>query len=304
MTMMTNAAKIIFANQQQAVRRPESQLAMIWRQFRRHKLAIASAVILLILFAMAILADVISPYDPNEVNPRLARGYPQPPSAKHWLGTDELGRDYLSRAISGARISLSVGFVAVGISIAIGVVLGSVAGYLGGRTDNLIMRIVDTFLSVPAFFLILTVNAYLPPSIYNVMVVIGLFSWMGVARLVRGQFLSLKEKDFIIAARALGVPGRRLVTRHLLPNSLAPIIVAATLAIPSAILTESALSFLGLGVPPPQASWGSMLENAQTWLTEAWWMWVPPGTLISITVLAFNFVGDGLRDALDPFLRR
>lgn len=302
--MMTNAAKIIFANQQQAVRRPESQLAMIWRQFRRHKLAIASAVILLILFAMAILADVISPYDPNEVNPRLARGYPQPPSAKHWLGTDELGRDYLSRAISGARISLSVGFVAVGISIAIGVVLGSVAGYLGGRTDNLIMRIVDTFLSVPAFFLILTVNAYLPPSIYNVMVVIGLFSWMGVARLVRGQFLSLKEKDFIIAARALGVPGRRLVTRHLLPNSLAPIIVAATLAIPSAILTESALSFLGLGVPPPQASWGSMLENAQTWLTEAWWMWVPPGTLISITVLAFNFVGDGLRDALDPFLRR
>lgn len=296
--------KITFAHNRPAMRRPESQLSIVWRQFRRHKLALASAVVLLILFAIAVLADVIAPYDPNQVNPRLARGYPQPPSAQHWLGTDELGRDYLSRAISGARISLSVGFVAVGISIAIGVVLGSVAGYFGDRTDNLIMRLVDVFLSVPAFFLILTVNAYLPPSIYNVMVVIGLFSWMGVARLIRGQFLSLKEKDFVTAARALGVPGRRLITRHLLPNSLAPVIVAATLAIPSAILTESALSFFGLGVQPPQASWGSMLENAQMWLTEAWWMWVPPGALISITVLAFNFMGDGLRDALDPFLRR
>jgi len=302
--MVPSAKKRTSTNSQQAIRKPESQLLMIWRQFRRHKLALASVAVLLILFAVAILADVIAPYDPNQVNPQLARGYPQPPSAQHWLGTDELGRDYLSRAMSGARVSLSVGFVAVGISIAIGVVLGSLAGYFGGRVDNLIMRTVDVFLSVPAFFLILTVNAYLPPSIYNVMVVIGLFSWMGVARLVRGQFLSLKEKEFIAAARAVGVPGWRLVTRHLLPNSLAPIIVAATLAIPAAILTESALSFLGLGVQPPQASWGSMLENAQIWLTEAWWMWVPPGVLISITVLAFNFVGDGLRDALDPFLRR
>lgn len=287
-----------------ARRQPESQLAMTWRQFRRHKLALAGACVLVILFAVAVLADIIAPYDPNQVNPQLARGYPQPPSAAHWLGTDELGRDYLSRAISGARISLSVGFVAVGISITIGVLLGSIAGYFGGRIDNLIMRIVDIFLSIPSFFLILTVNAYLPPSIYNVMVVIGLFSWMGVARLVRGEFLSLKEKDFITAAYAVGVPGLRLVTQHLLPNAVAPIIVAATLSIPTAILTESALSFLGLGVQPPQASWGSMLENAQTWLTEAWWMWVPPGLLISITVLAFNFVGDGLRDALDPFSRR
>lgn len=302
--MASNAKRMLFDKRQHAIRKPESQLAIVWRQFRRHKLALASTVVLLILFAAAILADVIAPYDPNQVNPRLARGYPQPPSAQHWLGTDELGRDYLSRAISGARISLSVGFVAVGISIIIGLILGSVAGYFGDRIDNLTMRVVDIFLSVPAFFLILTVNAYLPPSIYNVMVVIGLFSWMGVARLVRGQFLSLKERDFITAARALGVPGWRLITHHLLPNSLAPVVVAATLAIPSAILTESALSFLGLGVQPPQASWGSMLENAQTWLTEAWWMWVPPGALISITVLAFNFMGDGLRDALDPFLRR
>ena len=302
--MTADAKKLTFADNSWAMRKPESQLLMVWRQFRRHKLALAGSAVLLVLFAVAILADVVAPYDPNQVNPQLARGYPQPPGPDHWFGTDELGRDYLSRAISGARISLSIGFVAVGISIAIGIVLGSAAGYFGGRTDNLIMRVVDIFLSVPAFFLILTVNAYLPPSIYNVMVVIGLFSWMGVARLIRGQFLSLKEKEFITAARALGVPSRRLITHHLLPNSLAPVIVAATLAIPSAILTESALSFLGLGVQPPQASWGSMLENAQIWLTEAWWMWVPPGTLISITVLAFNFMGDGLRDALDPFMRR
>ncbi len=302
--MVSNARRVVLANGQPAMRKPESQIRMIWHQFSRHRLALVSMTVLFILFAVAILADVIAPYDPNEVNPRLARGYPQPPSVQHWLGTDELGRDYLSRAISGARVSLSVGFVAVGISIAVGVVLGSIAGYFGARVDNLIMRMVDMFLSVPSFFLILTVNAYLPPSIYNVMVVIGLFSWMGVARLIRAQFLSLKEKEFVTAARALGVPGRRLVTHHLLPNSLAPVIVAATLAIPSAILTESALSFLGLGVQPPQASWGSMLQNAQAWLTQAWWMWVPPGTLISITVLAFNFMGDGLRDALDPFLRR
>jgi peptide/nickel transport system permease protein len=281
---------------------PESQLSMIWRQFRRHKLAMFSAIILLLLFAVAALGNVISPYDPNEVNPQLARGYPQPPSREHWLGTDELGRDYLSRAISGARISLSIGFVAVGISLIVGVAMGAAAGYFAGKVDGTIMRIVDIFLSVPTFFLILTVNAYLPPSIYNIMAVIGLFSWMGVARLVRGQFLSLKEKDFLMAARAVGVPGQRLIARHLLPNAMAPVIVAATLAIPAAILTESGLSFLGLGVQAPQASWGSMLENAQSWLSLAWWMWVPPGLLISVTVLAFNLVGDGLRDALDPHL--
>jgi peptide/nickel transport system permease protein len=275
---------------------------MIWRQFRRHKLAMVSSVILLVLFAVAIFGDVLSPYDPNLVNPQLARGYPQPPSAAHWLGTDELGRDYLSRAISGARVSLSVGFVAVGISLAIGIVLGAAAGYFSGQVDGVMMRVVDIFLSVPTFFLILTVNAYLPASIYNIMVVIGLFNWMGVARLVRGQFLSLREKEFLTAARSVGVPGMRMVTRHLLPNAMGPVIVAATLAIPAAILTESGLSFLGLGVQAPQASWGSMLENAQAWLSQAWWMWVPPGLLISITVLAFNFVGDGLRDALDPHL--
>ncbi len=282
----------------------QNQIALVWRQFRRHRLAVGGLVVLCTLFFAAIFADVISPYDPNRVNPQYAQGYPKPPSGAHWLGTDELGRDSFSRALAGARVSLSVGFVAVGISIALGIVIGATAGFYGGRIDNWITRVIDIFLSVPTFFLILTVNAYLPPSIYNIMVVIGLFGWMAVARLVRAQFLALKEKEFIIAAHSVGVPGMRLVTRHLLPNAFAPVIVAATLAIPGAILTESALSFLGLGVLPPQASWGSMLENAQGWLTTAWWMWVPPGALISLTVLAFNFVGDGLRDALDPFLRR
>jgi len=286
------------------ISRPENQWVLIWRRFRRHKLAMAGSLVLILLFAVAGLDERIAPHDPNQVRPELAMGYPQPPSTTFWLGTDEVGRDYLSRAISGGRISLSVGFVAVAIALVIGVSLGAIAGYWGGTVDNVLMRLVDVFLSVPSFFLILTVNTYLPPSFYNVMIVIGVFSWMGVARLVRGQFLSLKEKEYVMAAQSVGVPGFRLVIRHLLPNAVAPVIVAATLAIPGAILTESALSFLGFGVTPPQASWGSMLANAQAWLSYAWWMWVPPGILISLTVLAFNFVGDGLRDALDPFLRR
>jgi peptide/nickel transport system permease protein len=258
---------------------------------------------LLALILAALLAPVITPYDPNAVNTALARGFPQPPSREHALGTDELGRDVCARMLSGARISLSVGFVAVGISILAGVLVGAVAGFQGGCVDNLIARLIDIFLSVPTFFLILTVNAYLAPSIYNTMVMIGLFGWMTVARLVRAQFMALREEDFITAARMIGVSGPRMVMKHLLPNAIGPVIVAATLGIPGAILTESALSFLGLGVQPPQASWGSMLENAQGWLTTAWWMWVPPGAAISISVLALNFVGDGLRDALDPYLR-
>jgi len=282
----------------------QNRWRLTWQQFRRHKLALAGAVILCLLFAAALLADVISPYDPNRPDPQYAQGYPQPPTAQHWFGTDELGRDCFSRALSGARVSLSVGFVSVGLALAIGILAGAVAGYCGGLVDELVARGIDIFISLPAFFLILAANAYLGPSIYNTMLVIGLFNWMAVARLVRAQILALKEKEFILAAHSIGVSDLRLVTRHLLPNAIAPVIVAATLGIPGAILTESGLSFLGLGVQPPQASWGSLLENAQGWLTTAWWMWVPPGALISITVLAFNFVGDGLRDALDPFLRQ
>jgi len=281
-----------------------SQLQLFWEQYRRHVPAMIGSGLLLVLFVVAGLGKWVMPHDPEQVNVAISLGLPQEPMPGYALGTDELGRDILSRVISGARISLSVGFVAVGVSLAIGLLLGSIAGFAGGAVDNLIMRIADIFLSMPTFFLILTVNAFLQPSIYNIMIVIGVFNWMGVARLVRGEFLRLKEQDFVTAARAVGNPARRLVWKHLLPNSLAPIIVSATLAIPNAILTESALSYLGLGIPPPQASWGSMLNASKIWLDQAWWMWVPPGILISITVLAFNFIGDAIRDAWDPLSYR
>lgn len=281
-----------------------SQAWIVWSQFRRHKLAIAGSAFLMVMIVIAVLGRWIEPYDPIALTVGATFGRPQPPSALHLLGTDPLGRDVLSRLISGAQISLSVGFVAVGISIAIGIIFGTAAGYVGGSVDNVIMRLADVFLSIPSFFLILTVNAYLKPSIFNVMAVIGIFNWMAVARLVRGEFLRLKQLDFTVAARAVGVPGGRLAVRHLLPNALAPVIVAATLAIPGAILTESALSFLGLGVPQPQASWGNILFDSKDWINVAWWMWVSAGLLISLTVIAFNFAGDGLRDAFDPLQRR
>jgi len=282
---------------------PHSQLGLVWRQFRRHKLALTGLVFLLVLIGVAILGRWVMPYDPLLQNPALARGMPQSPGPQHLLGTDALGRDLLSRVISGAQISLSVGIVAVGISLLLGITMGSLAGFYGGWADNLITRTADVFLSVPSFFLMMTVNAYLRPSIYNVMAIIGMFSWMGVARLIRGDILRLKEMDFISAARALGASPPEIILQHLLPNALAPAVVAATIGIPYAILLESSLSFLGLGVPPPAASWGNLLFEARTWLNMAWWFWLPPGLLISLTVISFNFVGDGLRDAFDPTQR-
>ncbi len=282
---------------------PSTQLGLVWRQFRRHRLALVGSAFLLVLMLTALFGKWIMPYDPLLQNLGLARGLPQPPSPQHLLGTDALGRDLLSRVISGAQISLSVGFVAVGVSLLIGITLGSLAGFYGGWVDNLITRTADIFLSVPSFFLMMTANVYLKASIYNVMVIIGLFSWMSVARLIRGEILRLKEMDFISAARALGASPGTLILKHLLPNAVAPAIVAATIGIPYAILLESSLSFLGLGVPPPAASWGNLLFEARTWLNVAWWFWLPPGLLISITVISFNFVGDGLRDAFDPTQR-
>lgn len=278
----------------------DSQFHQLWFQFRRNKLAVSGLFFLIVIILVAIFADKIEPYDPLKLDPSYAMGSPKPPSVQHWFGTDNLGRDQLSRALSGSRISLSVGFVAVGISALIGVLLGSLAGYYGGGLDNVIMRVADVFLSLPTLYLILTVNVFLKPSIFNVMIVIGIFDWMGIARLVRGEFLRLKQMDFISASRSLGASDLRIIVRHLLPNGLAPIIVSATIGIPSAILLESSLSFLGLGVPPPFSSWGNMLYAGKEWLNQAWWMWLPPGLLIAITVIAFNFVGDGLRDAFDP----
>ncbi|MEM5774199.1 MAG: ABC transporter permease [Anaerolineaceae bacterium] len=284
----------------QIIRRKQTHFDLIWFEFKKNKMAIAGLVFLVIIFLTALFAKQIMPYDPLELDTQYAQGIPMPPNADHWMGTDNFGRDILSRLLSGARVSLSVGFVAVGISTAIGVVLGAVAGFYGGGVDNFLMRTADIFLSLPTFYLILSVNSFLKPSIYNIMVVIGVFGWMGVSRLVRGEFLRLKEMDFISAARSVGVSNLRIISRHLLPNSVVPIIVSATISIPGAILFESALSFLGLGVPAPLASWGNMLYDGKAWLHQAWWMWIPPGLLISITVIAFNFVGDGLRDAFDP----
>ncbi|WP_162909691.1 ABC transporter permease [Aggregatilinea lenta] len=282
--------------------RPEWRL--IWRQFRRHKLAVISAVLLILLALVAIFADQIIPYDPNAIDAAYARGRPQPPTADHIFGTDNYGRDYFSRAVIGLRISLFVAVSAVVFQIAVGVVIGAVAGYFGGWIDNALMRFTDIFLSIPSFFLLLIVSGIFGGTIFTLIMLIGLLSWMTVARLLRAEILSLKERDFVLAAQCIGVSGRRLVLHHLLPNALAPIIVSATLAVPYAILTESSLSFLGRGVPPPHASLGKMMEDAQQWLRTAWWMWVVPGSIISMIVLTFNFVGDGLRDAFDPRLRR
>jgi peptide/nickel transport system permease protein len=254
------------------------------------------AIIALILL-LALLAPFIAPYDPNAIE---VRAILLPPSPAHWMGTDGLGRDVWSRMLFGARISLLVGFVAVGIATAIGIVLGAVAGFYRGWVDVAIMRLVDVMLSIPTFFLILAVIAFLTPSIWNIMVVIGLTSWMGVTRLVRAEFLSLREREFVLSAQTLGAPESRLIFRHLLPNSLTPIIVSFVLGVASAVLVESGLSFLGLGVQPPQASWGNILTDGKEYIQFAWWLSLFPGFAILLTVLGYNLLGEGLRDALDP----
>jgi peptide/nickel transport system permease protein len=282
----------------------QSWSRLVWRRFRRHKLAMVGLCIFSAMVFIAIAAPLVSPYSPREVRlDRVPDGRPLPPSWSHPMGTDSLGRDYLSRAIYGGRISLSVGVVAVGISLAIGTVVGAVAGYYGGLVDAFICRSIDVLMCIPTFFLILTVNASLRPSIYNIMIIIGVFGWMGCARLVRGQFLSLREREFIEAARALGLKDRRIIFAHLLPNALAPLVVVATMGVAGAIIMESGLSYLGLGVQEPTASWGSMLRSSQMYLTSAPWLAIFPGLLISITVVALNFVGDGLRDSIDPQLK-
>jgi peptide/nickel transport system permease protein len=225
------------------------------------------------------------------------------PGREHPLGTDELGRDVASRMIYGARISLAVGFVAVGIAVAIGIALGALAGYYGGWVDAAAMRFTDIMLCFPTFFLILAVIAYLNPSIWNIMIVIGVTSWMGVARLVRAEFLSLKERDFVLAARAQGVGDARIIFRHILPNAMAPVYVSAILGVAGAVLVESSLSFLGLGVPPPTPSWGNILTAGKDNIEIAWWLSLYPGFAILITVLGYNLLGEGIRDALDPRLR-
>ena len=229
----------------------------------------------------------------------------QPPSHKHWLGTDDRGRSVLARLIWGARISLTIGFVAVGISLVIGIIVGALAGYYGGWVDTVTLRVIEVVMCFPSFFLILTLVALLPPHPFTVMAALGFLGWTGIARLVRGEFLKLRESDFAMAARASGLRDARVIFRHLVPNALAPVLVSATFGVAGAILTESALSFLGFGVPPPTASWGELLNQSQRLASHGvWWLVVFPGLAIFITVTAFNLVGEGLRDAIDPRLRK
>jgi len=267
------------------------------RRFARNRMALAGLLVILGLFGLSLLAGVLAPEDPDRPDLRARL---QPPGPGHVLGTDALGRDVLSRLIWGSRVSLKVGLVSVGLATAIGLFFGALAGFYGGLADGLVMRFCDLMLCFPAMFLVLAVISLLEPSIWNVMAVIGLTSWMGVARLVRAEFISLKNRDFILAARALGASDTRLILRHLLPNALAPVLVSATLGVAGAILLESGLSFLGLGVQPPTATWGVMLADGKDYLSRAWWLSFYPGLAILVTVLSYNLAGEGLRDALDP----
>lgn len=254
---------------------------------------IIGVVIITVLSLVAVFAPIISTHDPAEIdrdNLLVA------PSRRHLMGTDSLGRDIFSRIVYGARISLSIGIIAVGIATLIGIFLGALAGFYGRWVDSLIMRFVDLMLCFPTFFLILAVVAILEPSIYNIMVIIGLTSWMGTARLIRAEILSLKEREFIQAARAIGASNLRIIIRHLIPNGIGPVIISAILGIAGAILIESALSFLGLGVQPPIPSWGNILIEAKSTLGIAWWLTLYPGLFILITILGFNLVADGLRE--------
>jgi len=269
-------------------------------QIKRHFLFILGAGIVLTMAFLAVFAPSLSPYSPTEPNVDMIL---LSPSSEHLLGTDAIGRDIFTRLLYGARVSLWVGFIAVGISSLIGVTLGLISGYFGGIIDEIIMRIVDIMLCFPSFFLILAVIAFLEPSMMNIMIVIGLTSWTGLTRLVRAETLSLRERDFILAARLSGASKVRILFIHILPNTLAPVLVSATLGIAGAILVESSLSFLGLGVQPPYPSWGNMLLDGKDVLSNAPWLSLFPGLAIFITVLGYNLLGESLRDILDPRLK-
>ena len=268
-------------------------------RFLRHRLAVIGLVVITILALMAIAAPLVAPYEYQAQNLLQSR---QPPSPEHTLGTDNFGRDVLSRVIYGGRVSLSVGLVAVGIYEAIAIILGAVAGYYGGASDWIIGRLVDVVMTFPSLMVIIFMVAVLGPSVFNCMLAIGILGWTGPTRLVRGQFLQLRQTDYVLAARASGAGDARIMFRHILPGGVAPLVVNATFGVASAILTEAGLSFLGLGVQPPTASWGNMMSAAQqlTILEQMPWLWLPPGIAIMLAVLSINFVGDGLRDALDP----
>lgn len=281
-------------------RRPRSFWRTAWRRFLKNRIAVLSAIFLIVMILVAAFAPALAPQDPNAVNilsPHAER------SAEHWLGTDENGRDVLSRLIVGARASITVGITSMLIAIVIGSLVGSVAGFLGGWVDTILMRLTDGMMAIPYFFLVLIVVAVFGSSFQNIVAVIGVTSWMVVARIVRSEVLRYRNLEFVTAARSLGASNGRLLVRHIIPHTVPSILVAATLGVANAILLESALSYLGLGIQEPQASWGNMLSNAQAYIWENPILPLYPGLLILLTVLAFNFLGDALRDALDPQYR-
>jgi peptide/nickel transport system permease protein len=334
--------------QGQAQRRSQSYWAIVWRQFRRQKLAMGALVFIILLFLVAIFAGCIAndrpiimryhgtlyipaikttgsiaatdfkkieedmdegdwavwpllPYGPAE---NVLEEFLDPPSARHPLGTDHLGRDVLSRMVHGSRVSLSVGFVAVAIYVVIGVIFGSLAGYFRGWADIVISRFIEIMICFPSFFLILTLIAFLQQNIFIIMIVIGLTGWPGVARLVRGEFFKQREMEYVMSARALGLGAGRIMFRHVLPNSVAPVLVSATFGVAGAILVESSLSYLGFGVPEPTASWGRLLASSKEFVDFAWWLVLFPGLAIFATITSYNLVGEALRDAIDPRLRQ
>jgi len=270
---------------------------LAWRRFRRHKLAMASAVVLILLALVAIFAKYVTPYGFREID--LASFY-KGPSLKHWFGTDVLGRDEFTRVIYGGRISLSVGLAVALVAGFVGAIVGGLAGFYGGWIDNLMMRVTDLFLSIPFLVILIIASQALGTSTWDIIIILSLFFWMGDARIVRGMFLSLKEKEFVEAAKASGAKNRRIIFYHILPNVTGPIVVNLTLLVAVAILTESSLSFLGFGIQPPTPSWGNLLSDAQSAIFTAQWLVYFPGLFILLTVLCVNFLGDGLRDALDP----
>ncbi|NMB45699.1 MAG: ABC transporter permease [Firmicutes bacterium] len=278
----------------------ESPWRQVIRRFCHNRLAVLGLIVLVILCIFSLLTSWIAPHDPAAID---LFNIQSPPSAEHWMGTDDLGRDTLTRLLYGSRITLVVALAATAIGVLVGVVLGGISGYYGGLIETLIMRFIDIMLSFPTLFLLIILSAYMKTTVLGIVSIIGFTSWMGIARLVRGELLALKAKEFVEASHAIGAKDARIIFRHLIPNAMGPVIVAGTLNVGYAILYESSLSFLGVGIQPPAASWGNMLTNAQSYVMNAPWLAFWPGIFIFVTVLCFNFVGDGLRDALDPKLK-
>jgi len=317
---MSETETVVGLASQKMYREEQTMAQMVWRAFRRHRPAMIGLITMVVFVLAAIFAPVISPYDPEKTslmekeNPPCIHllGCPSD-QPQHIMGTDELGRDLLTRILYGGRVSLSIGVLAMFLAVLVGTTIGGLSGFYGGWVDNILMRFTDMMLAFPQLFILIILAIALRDlpiealrgtafaSVLSIVLVIAVLAWMQVARLVRASFLSLKEKEFSEAARCLGVPNWRIMLRHLMPNALSPIIVAATFRVATSIITESGLSYLGFGVQPPTPTWGNMLKNAQTMMTRAPWTAIFPGLMIFVTVIAINFIGDGLRDALDPY---